>query len=62
MSKTDVETIKRDLAEINGFVKERIDPVAQEVSLLGEETERLRGEVSRMQERERASRPGGAGA
>ena len=56
MSKTDVETIKRDLAEINGFVKERIDPVAQEVSLLGEETERLRGEVSRMQERERASR------
>ena len=38
MSKTDVEAIKRDLAEINSFVSERIDPVAQEVSLLTEET------------------------
>ena len=56
MSKTDVETIKRDLAEINGFVKERLEPVAQEVGLLGEETERLRSEVARIQERERASR------
>ena len=56
MSKTDVETIKRDLAEINGFVKERIDPVAQEVSLLSEETARLGSEVARIQERERASR------
>ena len=56
MSKTDVEAIKRDLAEINSFVSERIDPVAQEVSLLTEETGRLRGELARIQERERASR------
>ena len=56
MPNTDVETIKKDLVEIRSFVKERFDPVSDEVGLLREETERLGREVVRLQERERAVR------
>ena len=56
MSTADVDTIKRELAEINGFVRERMDPVTNEVGLLKEETERLGREIVRVQERERTVR------
>ena len=56
MSTSDVETIKKDLADINTFVRERFDPVTEEVGLLREETERLGREISRVQERERSAR------
>ena len=56
MPNTDVETIKKDLVEISSFVKERFDPVSDEVGLLREETERLGQEVVRLQDRERAVR------
>ena len=56
MSKTDIETIKKELADINTFVQERLDPVTAEVGLVKEETERLGRELVKLQERERSSR------
>ena len=56
MSKPDVEDIKKGLADINAFVKERFDPAAKEVGLLKDETGCLRGEVAELQRRERAIR------
>ena len=56
MAKTDVEKIVRDLAEINGFVRERLGPEGKELGLLREETEKLRSAVSDLQGRDRASR------
>ena len=56
MATADIETIKKDLADINAFVRERFDPVSQEVDLLKDETERLRQEVSEVQQRERTVR------
>ena len=56
MATADIETIKKDLADINAFVHERFDPVTQEVDLLKDETERLRREVSEVQQRERTVR------
>ena len=56
MSTTDAEAIKKELVDINAFVRERFDPVTQEVGLLREETERLSGHITRLQERERAVR------
>ena len=56
MSTADVESIKKELAGINTFVRERFDPVSSEVGLLREESERLGREVMRLQERDRAVR------
>ena len=53
---TDIEGIKKDLAEINSFVRERFEPVSQEVGLLREETERIGKAVNAAAERERSVR------
>ena len=56
MATTDMKEIKKGLAEVNAFVRERFDPVTRKVDLLEEETERLRQEISEKQRRERALR------
>ena len=56
MSNTDTKAIKKGLAEINSFVRERLDPVSQDLALVQEETERLKKEVADLRRRERASR------
>ncbi len=56
MATTDMEAIRKDLAEINGFVRERIDPVSSEVGLLREEVDRLGREVAEVQQRDRSRR------
>ncbi len=56
MPNADMETIKKDLEEINGFVRERIDPVSSQVGLLSEEVERLGREVVDIQQRDRTRR------
>ena len=56
MATTDMEMIKKDLEEINGFVRERLDPVASRVELLREEVERLAQGVTEAQQRDRARR------
>ena len=53
MATAEVEAIKKDLADINAFVKERFDPVTRDVGLLKEETERLKQDIQRTQQRER---------
>lgn len=53
---TDMETIRKDLAEINSFVRERFEPVSREVGLLREETERISMSVNAAAERERTVR------
>ena len=56
MTIAELETIKRELAEINSFVRERFDPVSSSVDLLREETERLERSVVELQQRDRAVR------
>ena len=56
MTTTDIEGIKRDLADINSFVRERFEPVSREVGLLREETERVGKAVNTAMERERSAR------
>ena len=56
MTIAELETIKRELAEINSFVRERFDPVSSSVDLLREETERLERSVLELQQRDRAAR------
>jgi hypothetical protein len=56
MPTADVEAIKKELADINAFVRERFDPVTRDMGLLKEETERLGGKVVQLQERERDTR------
>ena len=51
-----VGAIKKDLTHINAFVRQRFDPVTQKVDLLKDEMERLRGQVSEVQQRERSHR------
>jgi len=58
----DIEGIKKDLAEINSFVRERFEPVSQEVGLLREETERIGKAVSAAAERERSVRRNALGS
>ena len=53
---TDIEGIKKDLADINSFVRERFEPVSREVGLLREETERIGKAVNTAMERERSVR------
>ena len=53
MTTTDIEGIKKDLADINSFVRERFEPVSNEVGLLREETERIGKAVNTAMERER---------
>ena len=53
---TDIEGIRKDLAGINSFVRERFEPVSREVGLLREETERISRSVSAAMERERSVR------
>ena len=53
---TDIEGIKKDLADINAFVRERFEPVSNEVGLLREETERIGKAVNTAMERERSIR------
>lgn len=56
MAVADMEAIKQGLADINTFVRERLDPLGQQVGLLKDETERLKREVVELQQRERALR------
>ena len=56
MANLEVETIRKELVEINSLVRERFDPVTEEVGLLKEETDRLGREVVELQERERSAR------
>ena len=56
MTIAEIDTIKRELAEINSFVRERFDPVSSSVDLLREETERLERSVLELQQRDRAVR------
>ena len=56
MSTADVEAIKKELGDINVFVRERFDPVTSEVGLLREDTERIGRDIAQLQERERAVR------
>ena len=56
MTTMDIEGIKRDLADINSFVRERFEPVSREVGLLREETERVGKAVNTAMERERSAR------
>ena len=56
MASGDIEAIKKDLVDINDFVKERFDPVTKQVELLKDETERIKREIADTQQRERASR------
>ena len=56
MTTTDIEAIKKDLADINSFVRERFEPVSREVGLLREETERISKSVNTAAERERSVR------
>lgn len=58
----DIEGIKRDLAEINSFVRERFEPVSREVGLLREETERIGKAVNAAAERERSARRSALGS
>ena len=53
---SDIEGIRKDLAGINSFVRERFEPVSREVGLLREETERISRSVSAAMERERSVR------
>ena len=59
---TDIEGIKKDLAEINSFVRERFEPVSREVGLLREETERIGKAVNAAAERERSVRRNALGS
>lgn len=56
MAKADIETIKKDLADINSYVRDRFEPATGEIRLLREETERLKREVGDVQQRERTRR------
>ena len=56
MATVDIEAIRKDLVDINAFVRERFDPVKQEVTLLREEAERFKREIAEIQIRERALR------
>ena len=56
MTTTDIQGIKKDLADINSFVRERFEPVSGEIGLLREETERIARTVNSAVERERSVR------
>ena len=56
MTTTDIQGIRKDLADINSFVRERFEPVSGEVGLLREETERIARTVNSAVERERSVR------
>ena len=56
MASVEVEAIKKELVEINEFVRGRVAPVEKEVGLLREEAERIGREVSALQEKEREVR------
>ena len=62
MTTTDIEGIKKDLADINSFVRERFEPVSREVGLLREETERISRSVNATMERERSVRRNALGS
>ena len=53
MATAEMESIKKDLVEINTLVRERFNPVTQEIGLLREESDRLKKEVADIQRRER---------
>jgi HK97 family phage major capsid protein len=56
MGTAEIQSIKKDLVEINSFVRDRFDPVTRDVELLKEETEKLKREVLGVQKRERTLR------
>ena len=56
MPSAEVEAIKKELVEINEFVRGRVAPVEKEVGLLREEADRIGREVSLLQEKEREVR------
>ncbi len=56
MTTTDIEGIKKDLVDINAFVRERFEPMSRDVGLLREETERIRESLNATTQRERSLR------
>ena len=56
MPSNDIDAIRKDLADINAFVRDRFNPVSREVSILREETDRIRQDVTAAQQRDRALR------
>ncbi len=53
---TVIEEVQREIVQTQEFVKDRIDPITRELSLVRQEQERLAAEVRRALEQERASR------
>lgn len=53
MATSDMDAIRKDLVDINTFVRERFEPVSREVGMLREETERIRQEINSASQRER---------
>lgn len=53
MTTTDMEAIRKDLVDINAFVRERFEPVNREVGLLREETDRIKQDLNGVAQRER---------
>ncbi len=53
---TVIEEVQREIVQTQEFVRERIDPITRELSLVREEQERLASEVRRTLDRDRASR------
>lgn len=56
MPNAEIEAIKKELVDINTFVRERFDPVTRQVEVLREETERIRKNIADAQQRERTLR------
>jgi len=56
MSDTELDAITRDLNEINTFIREKFDPVTEEVTLLREEKDRVATAIAEVQEAVRANK------
>ena len=56
MTTTDIDAIRKNLVDINSFVRERFEPVSREVGVLREETDRIKQDLDGVTQRERAMR------
>lgn len=56
MTTTDMDAIRKNLVDINSFVRERFEPVSREVGVLREETDRIKQDLDAVTQRERAMR------
>ena len=62
MTTTDIDAIRKNLVDINSFVRERFEPVSREVGVLREETDRIKQDLDGVTQRERAMRRNALGA